>query len=77
MSLLLEKLEAVLLDCSPAAVAVSGGGDSMTLAFAAGRVLAESLQLDAADSFFFLSNVGLLPSSLIRIKRQIQHPFAI
>ena len=41
MSLRLQKLEAVLLDCSPAAIAVSGGVDSMTLAFAAARVLGD------------------------------------
>ncbi|MDG1688802.1 MAG: adenine nucleotide alpha hydrolase [Gammaproteobacteria bacterium] len=50
MSLLLEKLEAVLLDCSPAAAAVSGGVDSMTLAFVARRVLADQVTIYHAIS---------------------------
>lgn len=46
----LRKLETVLRDCAPAAVAVSGGVDSMTLAYAAGQCLGERVVMFHAVS---------------------------
>lgn len=50
MNAVVQKLEAVLRDCAPAAVAVSGGVDSMTLAFAAGRCLGDRVAMFHAVS---------------------------
>jgi len=46
----LKRLAEVLHDCTPAAVAVSGGVDSMTLAFVAHRVLGDDVRLFHAVS---------------------------
>lgn len=50
MNPVLEKLEAVLRDCAPAAVAVSGGVDSMTLAYVAGKCLGQHVEMFHAVS---------------------------
>ena len=50
MNEVLARLEGVLRECAPAAIAVSGGVDSMTLAYAAGQCLGEQVAMFHAVS---------------------------
>lgn len=62
----LARLDEVLHDCAPAAVAVSGGVDSMTLAFTARRVLGEQV------SMFHAVSPAVPPSATARVQHYAQ-----
>ena len=62
-SIAFESLATVLRDCEPAAVAVSGGVDSMTLAHAAARVLGEAV------SMYHAVSPAVPPAATERVKR--------
>jgi len=62
MTSTLEQLNQVLRDCAPAAVAVSGGVDSITLAFAAGLALGDEV------SMFHAVSPAVPPAATLRVK---------
>ena len=59
----LSRLGAVLADCAPAVVAVSGGVDSMTLAAVAGRTLGDAVRM------FHAISPAVPPSATARVRR--------